>query len=151
MLKRAIKKIWSILPQSVRAGVVRSTQSKFTVSAAAVIVNEHGEVLLLNHVLRPDSGWGFPGGFIDHGEQADAAIRREIREEVGIELENVKVIRIRTFKTHIEVLFSATPIGEPSVCSPEIIELGWFKPDAVPEEMSGSQKATILEVLGLEL
>lgn len=124
------------------------TNDKFTVSAAAVIVNEANEVLLLEHVLRPGSGWGIPGGFLKHGEQPEFGIRREIKEEIGIELADVKLLRIWTFGPHLEVVFSAFPIGEPEVRTREIFKLGWFTPVGLPPGLPCSQKLLIDEVLG---
>lgn len=123
------------------------TQSKFTVSAAAVVVNETNEVLLLNHVLRPFSGWGLPGGFIDHGEQPEEAIRRELKEEAGIELKELKMYSIRTVNRHVEIIFSALADGDARVMSHEIMDLGWFANDALPEKVSRSQMLMIRRVL----
>ncbi|MGQ0540474.1 MAG: NUDIX hydrolase [Blastocatellia bacterium] len=134
-----------------RLRIVRLTQAKFTVSAAAVIVNEKQEVLLLNHVLRPFSGWGLPGGFIDYGEDSEQAIRREVREEVGIEVENLRMIRVRTVNAHIEVLFTARPVGVAEIKSREIFELGWFRNSNLPDSMSSAQKQIIGEVLEQEI
>ncbi len=125
---------------------MRVTQAKFTVSVAAIIENESGEFLLLDHVLRPASGWGIPGGFLGFGEQPDEAVRRELREETGLELENIKLISIRTINRHIEVIFRARANGTASVKSREINAVGWFKIGAMPEKMSRMQK-TILEDL----
>lgn len=140
--------MWRMLPPRVRLGIIRTTQQKFTVSAAAVILNEAGEVLLLNHVLRPYSGWGLPGGFLTAGEQPEDAIRREIREETGLELVDLEMFRIRTLARHVEMLFSARADGEAEVMSQEIFELGWFDVDSLPERMSGAQKKLIRERLG---
>src|SRR5215213_5978266 len=104
MLRKRIGFAWKILPPRLRMAIIRATQSKFTVSAAAIITNDAGEVLLLNHVLRPFSGWGLPGGFLTAGEQPDQAIRREIREETGIELKEVEMFRVRTLNRHVEML-----------------------------------------------
>ncbi|HYJ90680.1 MAG TPA: NUDIX hydrolase, partial [Pyrinomonadaceae bacterium] len=79
MLREAIGKVWKMLPKAARLRLVRATQTTFTVSVAAIVINEKREVLLLNHVLRPKSGWGFPGGFLDAGEQTHEAIRREVK------------------------------------------------------------------------
>ena len=130
-----------------RSRLVRATQSAFTVSAAAIISNDNGEVLLLNHVLRPFSGWGFPGGFIEKGEQAEDAIRREIREETGIELTHLRLYTIRTIGTHVEVLFLAKAGGKPEVRSAEIMEVRWFDPDDIPAEVAGTQKRQIAEAV----
>jgi len=149
MLTNLVGKIWKALPQSARLWIIRRTQPTFTVSVAAVILNQRREVLLLNHVLRPRSGWGLPGGFIDRGEQPADAIRREIREETGIELNDLKMLRVRTLGRHIEILFSATTPGDPEVLSREIIELGWFTMETLPPQLNGGQKTAIESVLGL--
>lgn len=147
MLYKIAGKIWKVMPRMMRVLVSRSVQTKFTVSAAGVIVNDAGEVLLLNHVLRPDSGWGVPGGFLNSGEQPEAAFRREIREETGLDLRDVTIYRTRTLKRHIEIIFLATAVGQASVQSKEIIELGWFAIDDIPKEMSLDQQFLVRKAL----
>ncbi len=139
------------MPWAVRSRIVRLTQPKFVVSAAAVIVNESREVLLLDHVIRPKSGWGLPGGFIEHGEQPDAGIRREIREETGIEMNNLRLFRVRTLGPHLELLYSAVADGTPQVMSREIRQLGWFACEEMPEKMNSAQKFLIEQVLNGEV
>lgn len=147
MLRKAIGDAWKILPWRVRAKIVRLTQPKFTVSAAAVIINKEREVLLLDHVLRPRSGWGLPGGFLKKGEQPEAGIRREIREEIGIELDELAMYRVRTIGAHIEIVFSARASGEPEVKSREIHGLRWFTSASMPEKLSIAQRDIIDKVL----
>lgn len=143
--------VWKKLPRIVRAQIIRITQAKFTVSAAAVITNENCEVLLLNHVIRPRSGWGLPGGFLEHGEQPDEGIRREIREETGIEMNSLRLVRIRTLDRYLELLYSAEALGTPRVLSREITELGWFGSGRMPEKMNSAQKVFIEQVLNGEV
>jgi len=147
MLKKAVRRVWRSISPTSRARLVRATQEAFTVSTAAIVTNEKYEVLLLNHVLRPYAGWGFPGGFLEKGEQAEDAVRREVREETGIELEQLELYCIHTSATHIEILFSARGVGEPEVRSREIIELGWFSVDQIPDEIPRVQKQHVREVL----
>lgn len=134
-----------------RLRIIRATQEKFTVSVAAVITNERGEILLLNHVLRPFSSWGIPGGFVEAGEQPETAIRREIREETGLELTNIEMFRVRTIKRHVEIMFRAAATGDGEVKSREINALGWFGIGEMPDEMSRIQKSLIEEVLKTEI
>ena len=130
--------------------IVRTTQQTFTVSAAAIVLSGEGKVLLLNHLLRPSSGWGLPGGFIEKNEQPEKSIRRELSEETGIELDDLKMLRVRTLGPHIEILFIAKAIGEPKLQSREILELGWFDLDSMPMKMSDGQKRLIREVVSGE-
>ncbi len=127
------------------------TQKKFTASVGVIITNRQGKVLLLEHLFRPGSGWGIPGGFIEHNEQPEAAVKREIREETGIELENIKMFRLRTINRHIEFLFRAESDEEARVNSREIRSLGWFAIDEMPPEMPDAQKLLVEKVLKGEI
>ena len=150
MLLQLIAKVWKKLPRGSRAWISRSIQPRFTVSAAGIITNSEGKVLLLNHVLRPSSGWGVPGGFMEFGEQGEAALRREIREETGLEVRDVSLYKTRTFNKHIELIFTAKSDGEGEVLTREITELGWFDIDKMPEEMSVDQHFLVRKALGVD-
>lgn len=147
MFRKITGTIWRKMPRFLRLKVIRLTQAKFTVSVAGVITDEQGKVLLLEHVFRPASGWGIPGGFVGHGEQPEEALRRELDEETGLELENVRLFRARILKSHVEFIFEATAKGTAEVRSREILKVEWFRPEEMPEEMSAVQKATVREVL----
>jgi 8-oxo-dGTP diphosphatase len=151
MLRKLIGFVWGKTPYFLRLLMIRSTQDKFTVSVAAIITNEKREILILNHVLRPYSNWGIPGGFIEADEPPEVAVRREIREETGIELENVKLIQIRTVKRHVEILYRAEGIGTPQVKSREINAAEWFALDTIPQDMSDIQKSMLQQVLNKEI
>lgn len=140
MFKEIIGKIWKKTPPAVRMRIIRTTQHTFTASAGALVTNSKKEILLLDHVLRPKSGWGIPGGFMNHGEQPETAVAREVMEEVGLEITNVKMIRARTIERHIEMLFIAEAEGEPEVLSREIKSAGWFSIDEIPAEMHPPQR-----------
>jgi mutator protein MutT len=122
---------------------------KFTVTAAGIIRNTDGEVLLLKHRFRPGSGWGIPGGFVEAGEQAEAALRRELREEISLELEQLRIFAARTFKrqNQIEVVFLAQASGEPQPRSMEVERVDWFSPESLPAALPSDQKKLIESAL----
>ena len=146
-----LAKIWKKLPAPVRLIITRLSQHKFTVSVAAIITNEKGELLLLDHLLRPASGWGLPGGFIMPGEQPADALKREIMEETGLELTNISFYRIRTLKRHVEILFRAESTGEGEIMSREIKQIRWFDPLDVPKEMNLDQQFLIKKIFQPEV
>ncbi|MDQ6788784.1 MAG: NUDIX hydrolase [Acidobacteriota bacterium] len=150
MFKKISGKIWKKLTPAARLKIVRLTQRKFTVSAAAIITNEKNEVLLLDHVLRPFSNWGIPGGFLEAGEQPEQAVRREILEETGLQLENIKLLQARTNNRHVEIVFRAFASGKAEAKSREINAAVWFNVDEMPEEMNQKQKSYIQNLLESE-
>jgi len=141
--------IWRRLPGSMRRRLVRVGQRRFTASVGAVIFDEQGQILLLDHVFRPEGGWGIPGGFISKGEQPEAALRRELREEIGIEVRDVELLlaRILSRPRQIEFYFRAKAIGRPEPCSFEIKSAGWFPLDDLPVDLSKDQRRLISRAL----
>ena len=128
-----------------RRFALRTTHASFTVTAAAIVVDGEGRVLLLKHRFRPGSGWGLPGGFIDAGEQPEEGVRRELREEVGLELEGAEVMTARAFKKpqQIEIVFRCRPKGSALPQSVEIRKAIWCAPDNLPEGLPEDQRLLI--------
>ncbi|HEX8706821.1 MAG TPA: NUDIX domain-containing protein [Pyrinomonadaceae bacterium] len=141
--------LWRHAPKSLRRWSVRLVEPRFTVTAGAVVLDEAGRVLLLNHVFRPGSGWGLPGGFIEKGEQPEEAIRRELREEIGLELASVELLSVRAIRkpSQVEILFRCRPQGATGRRSMEIKTIEWFAPDQLPPELSSDQRRLISRAL----
>lgn len=57
------------------------------VGAVGVVFNDEGEVLLVEHVFRPNYNWGLPGGWVERGENPADTVRREFEEELGTTLD----------------------------------------------------------------
>jgi NAD+ diphosphatase len=106
-------------------------------------------VLLLKHRFRPGSGWGLPGGFIEQGEQPSEALRRELREEIGLEVAELRLFSVRAFKRpkQVEIVFMAQAIESPEVLGFEIQEAGWFLPGEFPPGLPRDQAALIKRAL----
>jgi mutator protein MutT len=130
---------------------MRLLHPRFTVTAGAIVIDEDGRVLLLNHRFRGGSGWGIPGGFLESGEQPEQALRREMREEVGLELEDVQIIHSRSFKhvQQIEILFRCrVKLNHSNKARPqssEIRKAEWFHVNALPTGLPKDQR-TLIEI-----
>lgn len=79
-----------------------------TLGVRAIIRNEQGQILLVKHAYS--DGWHLPGGGVETGETCEAALKRELAEEVGIEpsrLTPVRVIHNSTASKRDHVIFYA--------------------------------------------
>jgi len=149
MLKTVLGLLWRSMPGKLRQWSARRLQQRFTVSAGAVVVDDQRRVLLLKHVFRTGAGWGVPGGFIGEGEEPEVAIRRELLEETGLELEHAELAFVRTLKrvNHVEIIFRCRPGGTAAARSLEIKALDWFALDNLPAELSPDQHLIIKRAL----
>jgi ADP-ribose pyrophosphatase YjhB (NUDIX family) len=149
MFKDLLGTIWRRAPRALRRWTVRFSHPRFAVTAAAIISDGRGRVLLLKHRFRPGSGWGLPGGFIEKGEQPDAALRRELREEIGLEVEQLKLFAVRAFKKpkQVEIVFMGQAIGSTDELNFEIQEAVWFLPGELPAELPRDQTEMIKRAL----
>ena len=145
MLTEILGTIWRRLPGPIRRRVVRFGQRRFTVTVGGILIDEAGRILLLDHVFRPDSGWGIPGGFIGRREQPEEGLRRELREEIDVEIEDVRLLFVRSLgrPRQMEIYFRARVIGEPVPSSFEIRRAKWFAIDELPPELSKDQRRLI--------
>lgn len=149
MWHQLLSRVWRRLPKRVRRLGIVLAQPRFTVTAGAVIVDEHNRVLLLHHRFRGGSGWGIPGGFLNARESPAAAVRRELREEVKLELDNVEIAFTHTLQAYnqVEIVFRATPRNTVQICSAEISRAEWFVLDDLPEEVSEYQRWLLKKAL----
>jgi len=140
-----VAKLWRAMPPRFRRWSMRATQTRFTVTAGALIFNERGQVLLLKHRFRAGSGWGIPGGFLENGEQPEAALRRELREEVGLEIENVEIFTARSFKKprQVEILFRCRANAEVKPRTIEVERAEWFSVQSLPAGLPRDQRQLI--------
>ena len=110
--------------------------------AAACIVNNEGEILLQKRADFKDA-WGFPGGALELGESAEEALKREAREETGLEIKIDKLIGVYTkyFSVYpngdeaqtVLIFFRCTPqAGHLTSQKHETLELKYFKSDDMP-------------------
>lgn len=119
-----------------------------TLGVRAIVLNENNEFLLVKHTY--DHGWFLPGGGVDRNESPQAAIKRELNEEVGIcVIGEPKVFSCYHHKifgaTDVPILFIVLEFSQIEASSSEIEEYRWFKIEALPDTISPGSKRRLNE------
>lgn len=97
---------------------------------AAVIINE-GLILMARRSSGDDAGrWEFPGGKVEPGEDPRACLKRELKEELGIEAEigqALEVISVPQKDRHLVLIYFKCAIikGKPEPL--QCMQVGWFR------------------------
>lgn len=110
---------------------------------AGVILDERGRVLLLKHRFWKDQRWGLPGGHARHGETLEATLRRELKEETGLEVFPGELLKVTVGKRSVEFVLQAECAGEPEVRSVEIMEARFWERTQLPENMLPSHREVV--------
>ena len=127
------------------------TTRGLTLGVRGLVIDPEGRVLLIEHTYI--HGWYMPGGGVERGEPMVEALRRELLEEAGIEMtgaptllsihdngemfpgDHVLIYRIDHWRQ-----LEPTQKGE-------ILDIGWFAPDALPQTTTPATRARIREAL----
>ena len=120
-------------------GFVSYASSKPT--AGALVEDAEGRVLLARRAAEPDRGrWDIPGGFLEEGEHPLDGLKRELREETGLEVEPVDFLGAwmdryggdSTAEATLNLYWTARAVsGEPKAAD-DVDDLGWFAADELP-------------------
>lgn len=137
------------LPIRVRRRLAWLSQATFTVGVSGVVLNDRDELLLLRHRFRESHAWELPGGFVERGETLDDALRRELREETGFEVDIVDHISTRISRVrHVDVSYLARiRSGLLHVEPQEILDARFFHCRELPPGLSPEQLLMLRPVL----
>lgn len=116
------------------------------------LIRKDDKILL---ALEPDGQWALPGGRINEGEQPREALKREIFEELGVEIKIGGIVDATIFQSkdgtnHCVVVFDATLVDESSSITPdggEIKETRWVSVDEALKMTLREEYRVILEKL----
>ena len=137
------------LPQVARMFLIRRATPSFHVGAICVVERVDGHLLLVRQSY-PRDGSRFPGGHLRRREEPADAARRELREELGIdvELDGLPVVVVDAAMRRVDVIFNArleegSALPERTAHSPEITDARWFPPDGLPNLLPEATAALI--------
>lgn len=117
---------------------------------AAIVVDDR--ILLIQRRHAPEAlHWGLPGGKVEWLEPVTAAVAREVREELGIVIDPVRLLCLcdqidPAAGTHwlAPVYLVDAYEGEPRVMEPDKhARLGWFPLGALPEPLTAATRMAL--------
>jgi ADP-ribose pyrophosphatase YjhB (NUDIX family) len=113
---------------------------------SVIITNLGGDVLLLKHSYGPRV-WSLPSGGLGRAEEPLAAARREVREELGIELARIEAIgtldEMLSGSPHTAHIFAAVCDQRPRPDGREVIEARFFPSHSLPEPLGETTRRRI--------
>ena len=104
--------------------------------AMMVLITRGREILLARGVTFPPGRYSALAGFLEAGESIEDAIHREVREEVGVEVDNLDYFASQSwpFPNSLMIAFTARWRSGDIVADPaEIADAQWFDIDALPD------------------
>lgn len=103
--------------------------------AAIVLVERDGQALLARNARFPVPMYSAIAGFVEPGETLESTVIREVQEEVGVIVDNVRYVSSQPwpFPHSLMIGFTATWVeGDIAVDGVEIADAQWFTPDTLP-------------------
>jgi ADP-ribose pyrophosphatase YjhB (NUDIX family) len=105
----------------------------------AILRDGEGRILLVRHSYGTP-GWALPGGGRGRLEDPELAVRRELREELGLEIEALELLATLEEQLsgapHTASLFAGIAVGEPRPDGREVIAVRFFAAGEMPEGLS---------------
>jgi ADP-ribose pyrophosphatase YjhB (NUDIX family) len=112
-------------------------------TANALVVDAEGRVMLARRAIDPYRGfWDIPGGFLEEGEHPLEGVRRELREEAGLEVEPAEFLCATVDRYGdgpssvwtLNLVWTARLVAGEPAANDDVAELGWFAADELPAE-----------------
>ncbi len=115
------------------------------VGCGAFIINDKNELLLQQRNKTPEKGyWSIPGGKVEMFETLHQAVKREVKEETGVEIEIIDLLGVCDHIVPNEKVHWISPTflcrivkGEPKIMEPtKHIDMRWFSLEQLPENLT---------------
>ncbi len=134
--KPLLLRIWRDVPFPawLRRVFLRILNPSFMIGAMALIQDERGRILVLEHTYRREVPWGLPGGWLKHAETPEVGLAREVLEETGLRV-SVDALLAADFwgDEQLDLLYRCSVLSGSYTPSDETGLHRWASPAELPE------------------
>ena len=119
------------------------------------LIHANGAILLIKRKFEPNKGrWSLPGGLLEVGEDPADGARREVREEVGLEVETEGLFQVANevvrddrgkIRYHFVLIdYLMKPLSERITLNEESEEYGWFQAGEIEKRLDVSPNTKMI-------
>jgi 8-oxo-dGTP diphosphatase len=134
--KPLLLRIWRDVPFPgwMRGIFLRVLNPSFMVGAMALIQDDQGRIMVLEHTYRRDVPWGLPGGWLKRAETPEVGLAREVLEETGLSVSIDDLLAADFWgDEQLDLLYRCTVLSGHYTASDETISFRWASPEELPE------------------
>jgi 8-oxo-dGTP diphosphatase len=127
--------------------VTTAQTARHSVSVAAAVVNDKGQVLAIRR--RDNSRWEPPGGVLELGEAIEDGLRREVHEETGLIVEPVALTGVYKNMTQgiVALVFRCAMTGGQLTATVETSEFRWLTREQIGAQMTPAYAVRMIDAL----
>jgi NADH pyrophosphatase NudC (nudix superfamily) len=137
---------WKLLHGPAQWRILWLKHATFMIGITGVVLDDHDRVLLLKHRFWKDCPWGTPSGYLERGESVEDGFAREVREETGLAVCDVKINSVNSgfrLRLEISVIGRLDGSAEPTVDGVEVEQARFFTVDELPPDLRTGQRELI--------
>lgn len=134
--RRLLLRIWRDVPFPgwLRHVFLRVLNPSYMVGAMALIQDERGRLLIVEHTYRRQVPWGLPGGWLKRAESPEVGLAREVLEETGLEVRVDALLAADFWRAgQFDLLYRCTVLRGAYRGSDETGSCRWVLPGELPE------------------
>jgi 8-oxo-dGTP diphosphatase len=120
---------------------------KHSVSVAGIVVREDGRILAVQR--RDNQNWEPPGGVLELDETFEDGVRREVREETGVDvrIERLTGVYKNMPRAIVALVFRCNPLGPAAASTEEACRIAWLTIEEITRDMSEAYAVRVTDAL----
>ena len=120
---------------------------KHSVSVAGIVVRDDGRILAIQR--RDNQHWEPPGGVLELDETFEEGVRREVREETGVDVEVERLTGVykNMPRCIVALVFRCHPLGTAVTSTDEASRIDWLTVDEITRDMSEAYAIRVTDAL----